>query len=188
MTQKATHKTKFARRRQGKTDFKKRLALVKSKKIRLVIRKTNTRIVAQAMKFNPKGDETIASVDSRDLKKYGFYGTNNTPSAYLVGLLLGKKVGKEKCVLDIGRRNPSHGSVVFAALKGAVDAGLDVPHSQEALPSEDRVNGKVLDDYAKKLGEKAKIVFANYIKEGIQIGEIQKAVEKAKSEILKVKA
>jgi len=188
MTQKATHKSKFKRRRQGKTDFKKRLALVKSKKVRLVIRKTNTRIVAQAMKFNPKGDETIVSVDSRELKKYHFYGTNNSPSAYLVGLLLGKKLGKEKCVLDIGRRSPSHGNVVFAALKGAIDSGLEIPYSQEALPSEERVNGKVLDDYAKKLGDKAKLVFSNYIKEGINPGEIQKAFDKAKAEILKVKA
>ncbi len=186
--QKSTFKTKFRRRQEGKTDYKKRLALVKSKKIRIVVRKTDTRIIAQAVKFNPKGDETVATADSKELTKYKFYGTNNTPSAYLVGFLLGKKLGKQKCVLDIGRRSPSHGSVVFAALKGAVEAGLDIPHNAEALPSDERVNGKVLDDYAKKLGDKAKVVFSNYIKEGIQVGEIQKAVEKAKAEIAKVKA
>ena len=187
MATKATYKTKFRRRRQGKTNYEKRLGMVKSRKIRLVIRKTNTRIIAQAMKFNPKGDEAVKSADSTQLAAFKFYGTNNTPSAYLVGFLLGKKLGKQKCILDIGRRSPSHGGVVFAALKGAADAGVDIPFSTEAVPSEDRMNGKMLDDYAKKLGEKAKTVFAGYIKEGIQPGEIQKAFERAKAEISKVK-
>jgi len=188
MVRKATFDMPFRRRREGKTDYKKRLALVKSKKLRLVIRKSNMRVIVHMVKFDPKGDITIATADSRELAKYKFYGTNNTPSAYLVGFLLGKKVGKQQCVLDMGRKSPSHGNVIFAALKGAIDAGLDVPHSAEALPSEDRLNGKVLDDYAKKLGDKAKSVFSNYIKAGIQPGEIQKAFEKAKAEISKVKA
>jgi len=188
MAHKSTFEVAFRRRREGKTDYKKRLALVKSKKVRLVVRKTNTRIIAQAMTFDPKGDNTIASVDSKDLKKYGWLGTNNTPSAYLVGYLLAKKSGKQSCVLDIGRKHSSHGSVVFATLKGAVDGGFDIPHNIEAVPSEDRINASVLDAYAKKLGDKAKIVFANYIKEGIEPGLFQKTFEKAKTEISKVKA
>jgi large subunit ribosomal protein L18 len=187
MADKPTYQVKFRRRREGKTDYAKRLAMVKSRKTRIVIRKTNKRIIAQAVKFNPKGDNIIAAADSNELKKYKWYGTNNTPSAYLVGFLLGKKAGAQKCVLDMGRRSPSHGSVVFAALKGAVDAGLDIPFNAEAVPNEERINGRVLDEYAKKLGENAKVIFANYIKEGIQPGEIQKAFEKTKTEIAKVK-
>jgi hypothetical protein len=57
----------------------------------------------------------------------------------------------------------------------------------DAVPKEDRITGKVLDDYAKKLGDKAKVVFAGYIKEGIAPGEISKAFERAKAEIAKVK-
>ncbi|VVB76375.1 50S ribosomal protein L18 [uncultured archaeon] len=184
---KSTFDMPFRRRREGKTDYKKRLALVKSKKLRLVVRKSNMRVIVHAVRYEPKGDVTVATADSRELVKYKFYGTNNTPSAYLVGFLLGKRLGKEKCVLDMGRKSPSHGNVIFAALKGAIDAGVEVPHSAEALPSEDRISGKVLDDYAKKLGDKAKTVFSNYIKAGIQPGEIQKAFEKAKAEIAKVK-
>ena len=187
MARNTTYEVKFRRRREGKTDYKKRLALVKSRKMRIVVRKTNKKIIAQAMKFDPKGDITIASVDSKDLKKYGWYGTNNTPSAYLVGFLLGKKIGKQSCILDIGRKHPSHGNVVFATLKGAVDAGVSVPYAAEAVPSEDRLNGKVLDAYSVKLGEKAKEVFSAYIKEGISPGSISKAFEKAKSEMAKVK-
>ena len=185
-----TFEVKFKRRRNQKTDYTKRLNLAKSRKIRVVVRKTNSRILAHAVKFNPKGDETIAHADSRELKSFSFYGTNNTPSAYLVGYLLGKRLaGKTKeVILDMGRKSPSHGCVIFAAAKGIADSGISIPFSAEAAPSEDRINGKVLDEYAKKLGEKAKTVFSNYITSGIGAGEINKAFEKAKSEISKVKA
>jgi large subunit ribosomal protein L18 len=188
MAKKTTYKLKFRRRREGKTDYAKRLGMVKSRKIRIVIRKTNTRIIAQAVQFDSRGDITIAQANSKELIKYKWYGTNNTPSAYLTGFLLGKKTGPKECIVDIGRRSPSHGSVVFAALKGAVDAGMSIPFNPEAVPSEERINGKTLDDYAKKLGDKAGTVFSDYIKKGIQLGEIQKTFEKAKEEIAKVKA
>jgi len=188
MTITATYETPFRRRKEGKTDYSKRLALVKSRKLRIVVRKTNSRIIAHAVKFDPKGDITIACVDSIDLKKFGWYGTNNTPSAYLAGFYLGKKIGAQACVLDIGRKHPSHGSVIFAVVKGAADAGVLVPFNASAVPSEDRLNGKMLDEYAKKLGDKAKVMFSKYIKAGITPGEFSKAFEKAKSEIAKVKA
>jgi large subunit ribosomal protein L18 len=188
MADNTTYEVSFRRRREGKTDYAKRLALVKSRKARLVVRKTNSRIIAQIVAFNLKGDQTIAATDSKDLKKFGWYGTNNTPSAYLVGLLAAKRAKKQQCVLDIGRKHPSHGSVVFAVLKGAVDGGLEIKYDASALPSEERLNAKTLDEYAKKLGDKAKVVFSSYIKEGINPGEFNKAFEKAKNEILKVKA
>jgi large subunit ribosomal protein L18 len=188
MADKVTYKTLFRRRREGKTDYTKRLALVRSKTPRLVVRKSNKRIVAQVINFDLKGDTTIASVDSNELKNYKWYGTNNTPSAYLVGYLIGKKLAGQKCVLDIGRRHPSHGSVVFATLKGAVDGGIIIPFNKSVLPAEERMNGKTLDEYANKLGDKAKNVFSKYIKEGIMPGEFNKAFEKAKAEIEKVKA
>ncbi len=188
MSKDRTFETKFRRRQEGKTDYAKRLALVKSRKTRIVVRKTNTQIIAHAVNFNLKGDDTIASVNSKELKKYGFYGTNNTPSAYLVGFLLGKKIaGKvSEAVLDVGRQSPSHGSVIFACLKGIADSGVKIPFSAEAVPSEDRLNGKVLDEYSKTV--EGKEFFSKYIKDGIQVGEISKAFEKAKNEIEKVKA
>ncbi|MBT4870615.1 MAG: 50S ribosomal protein L18 [Candidatus Diapherotrites archaeon] len=186
MSKDKTFETKFRRRQQGKTDYVKRLAYVRSKKVRIVVRKTSTQIIAHAVKYNPVGDETLAAVTSKDLTKYGFYGTNNTPSAYLVGYLLGKKLnGKvEEAMSDIGRRNPSHGGVVFACLQGVVDSGINLPLSNKAVPSEDRISGKILDNYAKDNADK----FSQYTKAGITPGEIEKAFEKAKSEIEKVKA
>ena len=194
MTKSTTYKTPFRRRREGKTNYKTRLAMVKSEKIRLVVRTTNKRITVQAIKYSPEGDKTIASADSRELNKYSFYGTNNTPSAYLTGFLLGKKLAsgaqkdaKEKTgILDIGLKTPSHGSVIFAALKGIADAGIEIKFDAKAVPSEDRITGKTLDDYAKSL-ENAGEKFSGYKKAGINPGEIQKAFEKAKAEIEKMK-
>jgi len=190
MAHKSTFETKFKRRAEGKTDYQKRLHLVTSKKVRFVVRKTNKRILVQAVEFGLKGDKTIASADSNDLKQYGFYGTNNTPSAYLVGYLIGKRISSKitKGVLDMGRKTATKGSVVFACAKGINDAGVKVPLSSEAVPSEERISGKTLDDYAKKLGEKANTSFSGYVAAKVTPGEINKAFESAKAEIAKVKA
>ena len=40
----------------------------------------------------------------------------------------------------------TNGNRVFAALKGMVDAGLEVPHGDSVLPDDDRVNGAHIDD------------------------------------------
>jgi large subunit ribosomal protein L18 len=190
MAHKSTYEIKFKRRASGRTDYQKRLHLVSSKKVRFVVRKTDKRILAQAVEFGLKGDKTLASADSNDLKEFGFYGTNNTPSAYLVGYLIGKRVASKvkEGVLDMGRKTATKGSVVFACAKGINDAGVKVPLSPEAVPSEERMNGKTLDDYAKKLGDKASATFSGYVNAKITPGEINKAFEKAKAEIAKVKA
>jgi len=48
--------------------------------------------------------------------------------------------------LDIGLQS-SNKSRFFAALKGAVDAGLKVPHSNEIFPDEDRIRGLHIKAY-----------------------------------------
>lgn len=150
----------FRRRREGKTDYSKRLALLKSGKPRLVVRKTNRFILAQVTSTGEKGDLTITSVSSRDLKKFGFDGKSNTPSAYLTGLLCAVKAMEKKVsevVFDAGLHTPSKGSVVFATLKGAVDGGLKANFGEEKMPSADRTEGKHLQ--AKGFAEaKAKIL------------------------------
>ncbi|MGB9577466.1 MAG: 50S ribosomal protein L18 [Candidatus Micrarchaeia archaeon] len=137
----------FRRRREGKTDYGKRLALLKSEKTRLVVRKTNKRIIVQFVNFNEKGDHTITSATSTHLSEYGFPGKCNTPSAYLTGMLAARKAqkkGVKEFILDIGLHSPTKGSVVFAALKGAVDAGLTAPYDESILPPQDRIEGKHL--------------------------------------------
>ncbi|HUW42760.1 MAG TPA: 50S ribosomal protein L18, partial [Thermoplasmata archaeon] len=78
---------------------------------------------------------------------------DNTPGAYLTGFLAGTRsieAGVKEAVLDIGRHAPVKGSVIFAALKGMLDAGMTLPHSKEVLPNNDRVSGKHLSESVQK--------------------------------------
>ncbi|MEM2925267.1 MAG: 50S ribosomal protein L18 [Methanocellales archaeon] len=140
------YKVKFRRRREGKTDYRKRLRLLLSKQPRLVVRKSLKHIRAQLVIPSEKGDITVASAFSKELLKYGYRAsTSSTPAAYLTGLLLGyraKKAGFSNAILDIGLYSPTKGARVFATLKGAIDAGLSIPHNESILPSEDRIRGK----------------------------------------------
>ncbi len=145
MKLKPTYKMPFKRRREGKTDYKKRLKLLLSKKYRLVIRKSLKYIRAQVIKFDPKGDRTIVSASSNELKKFDWkFAFDNLPSAYLTGLLIGKKAlekGVKEAVLDLGLYPSIKGSKLYAAAKGALDAGLKIRIGEEILPSEERIKG-----------------------------------------------
>ncbi len=151
MAHSTIYRVKFRRRREGKTNYKKRLALLKSGKPRLVIRVLNRQVVAQIVEFDPKGDRVLVSATSHELRKLGWEGhPGNAPSAYLTGLLVGhraKKSGISEAILDIGLHTPVPGSNVYAVLKGAVDAGLEIPHSTDVLPPEERINGGLIAEY-----------------------------------------
>jgi large subunit ribosomal protein L18 len=148
---------KFKRRLQCKTNYRRRLGLLKSGKVRLVIRKSLSNISVQFVNFKPEGDETLASAVSAELKKFGWTRSGNLPAAYLTGLLAGKKAKKNnvtEAVLDLGIQNSTKGSRIYAALKGAVDAGINIPHSNDILPSDDRIKGKhISDDVVKQFEE-----------------------------------
>lgn len=153
-------KVQFKRKSTGKTNYRKRLKLLLSEKPRIVVRKSLKNIIIQMVEYSENGDKVILSAHSSELKKYGYDGgKGNVPAAYLVGLLLGIKAKKKdvkELVLDIGLQNSIKGSRIYSALKGCVDAGLNVPHSKEILPSEDRVNGKHIKDFDGNKFEEAK--------------------------------
>ena len=133
-----SYKVYYRRRREGKTNFAKRLALVKSGKPRMVVRRSNRGMVVQFINFDSKGDKTLLTVTGRHLaKNYGWNSKRNKWTAYLAGLLAGKKAkekGVSEFVLDIGMYDSTKGSILYAALKGAVDAGLSSKFDEEMVP------------------------------------------------------
>ena len=145
------------RRREGKTDYRKRLAMLKSRKLRFVVRKSNQAVTCQIVEYGPKGDKTIVTVDTFALKKLGWTeSTGNIPAAYLTGMLcakIAKEKGVEEAILDIGLNTSTKGSRIFAALKGAVEGGLDIPHSEEVLPPADRLSGKHIPEKGEKIAK-----------------------------------
>jgi len=214
---------KFARRREGKTDYKARKRLVaqdknkyNSPKYRLVVRLTNKDVITQITYARIQGDFVIAAAYAHELPRYGMsHGLTNYSACYATGLLLARRLltklkladkykgnatvnGEDYNVeeiadgprpfcalLDIGLRRTTTGARVFAALKGATDGGLDVPHAEKRFVGYDeeakKLNAETLrkyifgghvSDYMKKLKEddapKFEKVFSSYIKKGIK--------------------
>ena len=163
---KKSFKRMFKRRKKAKTDYKARLALLKSDKPRIVIRKTNKYIIAQVVESKEAQDFTICYVNSKELSKFGWnLSYKNLPAAYLTGFLIAqkaKKKGIKKLILDSGLYRSTHGSKIYATVKGVFDGGIEIKYDSKIMPKEERILGK----YCKN-PEKINEIF-NEIKEKIK--------------------
>lgn len=191
MKKRKTYAVQFRRKRDGRTDYRKRLKLLLSKTPRLVVRCSGKNIIAQVVGYAPDGDRILASVHSRDIRKIG-WGANrgNIPTAYLVGLLIAnkaKKAGIERCVLDIGKTPSVKGSRVYALVKGAVDSGLEIPVDDSVFPNDDRISGRHIERYAALLKEKNvelyNRIFSDYIKVNLDPTHISAVFEQMRDAI-----
>jgi len=157
-------------------------------------------------------------------------GLTNYAAAYCTGLLLARRVlqkfkldtvyegntnvdgtmfyvedqddgpGAFRACLDVGLARTSTGAKVFAALKGAVDGGLDIPHSEKRFPGYDS-EGKELNadvhrqhifglhvaEYMKSLQEEDeeqfKKHFSRFIKNGVTADSMEGMYKKAHAAI-----
>jgi len=154
------YKVPFRRRREGRTDYRQRAALLRARLPRAVVRTTLRHTSVQLVQFDAQGDRILASAHSRELPDMGWTSsTGNLPAAYLTGYLAGKravKKGMDQAVLDIGLREPVKGSAAFATLKGLLDAGMEIPHGEEILPGPDRLKGKHINADIEKMVEEVK--------------------------------
>lgn len=145
------YKVPFRRRREGKTNYHVRYKLILSKKPRVVIRKSNASTTLQLVVAEQMGDKTLLTVNSKELKNFGYtFSTGNLPAAYLTGLLFGKKMlalGEMEGIADIGLHASTRGNRIYAAIKGVVDAGVNVPHSPEIFPDDERIRGEHIKNY-----------------------------------------
>lgn len=158
---KGTSRTIKRRRRESKTDYVSRLELLKSRKVRLVIRKTNRYIIAQLVESNVAQDKVVAGVSSRDLLAQGWPeaqegSLKNLAAAYLTGALLAKKAKVHEAIVDMGMYRNVKSSKLYAVIKGAVDHGLKIPHDAESMPSEKRLEGGKTKETFIKLKEAMK--------------------------------
>ncbi|MFX1516515.1 MAG: 50S ribosomal protein L18 [Promethearchaeota archaeon] len=191
MARSARYRIPFRRRREGKTNYHLRRRLVKSNQNRAVIRVTNNHCIVQFVKAQIYGDETLSASHSRELKSYKWNtATSNLPSAYLVGFLAGlkaKQAGITGAILDIGHNPPVYGSRIFAALKGVIDAGVGIPHSDKIFPADNRLNGTHIADFAKLLKENDEESynkqFSEYITLKVDPSKLPQIFKKTKQEI-----
>jgi len=108
--------------------------------------------------------------------------------------------GAFRACLDVGLARTSTGAKVFAALKGAVDGGLDIPHSEKRFPGYDNeakslnadvhrahIFGQHVADYMRSLSEEDEEVykkqFSRYIKLGVSPDTVEDMYKKAHSAI-----
>jgi len=185
------YRVAFRRRREGKTNYRTRRALVLSRVPRVVVRLSLKNVIIQVIEAESIGDKVMVSAHSHELAKtYGWKSTGgNIPSAYLTGLLCGYKAlakGLETAFLDIGLHLPVKGTRIFAALKGFVDAGVEVPHSEDILPDESRINGEHIAEYASQLSEEPEVYkqkFANYLAKKLKPEELPEHFSGVKDKI-----
>jgi large subunit ribosomal protein L5e len=166
-----------------------------STKYRLCVRFTSKDIICQVIQPKIVGDHTVCAAYAHELPKYGIeVGLTNYAAAYATGLLCARRLlkkmgmdeayaGKEEpdgemylveqegdarpftCVLDVGLVRTTTGNRVFGALKGAVDGGLNIPHSEKRFPGYDR-EGKEYDPETHK-----KYIFGGHVQEYMELLE-----------------
>jgi len=166
-----------------------------STKYRLCVRITNKDVICQIVQPKITGDHCLCAAYANELPKYGLeVGLTNYAACYATGLLcarrLLKKLGLDEkyegqeepdgemflvehddgprpftCVLDVGLVRTTTGNRVFGALKGAVDGGLNIPHSEKRFPGYDR-EGKEYDAETHK-----KYIFGGHVAEYMELLE-----------------
>lgn len=188
-----SYRVPYRRRREGKTDYQARKALVLSRVPRFVVRGSLKHMTVQIAEAQPDGDRIITSAYSRELiKTYGWQANcGNMPSAYLTGFLCGlRAVSKDikKAILDIGLFSPTKGSRIFAALKGALDAGVEIPCDKEKLPNDKQISGQLIAEYAQQLSASEQETyhkqFSQYLKEKLQPEQLPEHFSQTKEKIV----
>jgi len=227
------YQVKYRRRREGKTDYARRRALViqdktkyASHKYRLVVRFTNKDTICQVIYSKIQGDFVLAAAYGHELTRYGMpVGHTNYSAAYATGLLVARRVLKKlkldtkyqgnktingedylvtpidgdsrpfKCFLDVGLRRTSAGTKVFGALKGALDGGLNIPHSVNRFVGYDTEGKKLVAETLRSYifgghvsnhmaeleeedPESYQSHYARFIKEGLDSESLEEAYEK----------
>ena len=150
--------------RNGRTNYRKRAALLLSKRRFVTITVSDENVQAQIAYPMAKGDVTITSSHSRELTRFGWNGSmNSLPACYLTGLLLGKKSLRkdvDEAVLYTGK-NPFT-SRVAACLKGLIDSGMKIPASDSSFPPEERLVGNHIAEYARILQDENKDAYNSH--------------------------
>jgi len=177
----------YRRKKEGRTNYQKRLHLLMSRKHRIVVRKSLRALLVQVVDYDEDGDKVILSVHSRDLKKYGIpYFNNNISIAYLTGFLCGKRAISNKInegIIDFGLQRAQPKGKLMAVVKGLVDAGMNIPHNPESLPDDSRIKGEHIVQYSSSTKDTK--LFSSYASAKVDLSKFSEMVEQAKLKINK---
>ena len=131
------------RLREKKTNYRKRSRMLMGRRDFVTVQITNENTQVQIHKPEMAGDLVVASAHSRYLPTKGWKGSRKSvPASYLTGYLAGKKAvknGSTGAILYTGTRR--YTERMSAALKGVIDAGLNVAAGPDSFPDDARING-----------------------------------------------
>lgn len=140
---------RFKRRRNAETDYHRRSRMLRGGSPRAVVRVSNTQVTCQLVAYEPDGDRILASATGKTLvdsyKWPADASRKSIPACYLVGFAMAKSAisnGHSKAILDIGLAASTTGNRAYAAMKGMIEAGMELPHSEGVLPADERTNGE----------------------------------------------
>jgi large subunit ribosomal protein L18 len=156
---------------------------------RFVVRISNKGIIVQVVKAEIIGDKVLVESASNELvSKYGWQASGKSiPAGYLLGFIAGKKAvneGIETAYLDLGLKRPTKGNKIFAVVKGAIDAGLNVPCDSDIIPSPERINGGDIANYAQVVdAEGYEKNFSMYLRKGLRPEQLPDHFEETKKKI-----
>ena len=132
--------------REQKTNYNRRKRMLMGHRDFVTVHISNENTHVQVIHPELTGDKVISSAHSRFLIEKGWKGSRkNIPAAYLTGYFAGKKAlknGISSAIMYSGKRQ--YTQRMAAALKGIIDAGLEIPADDETFPSDDRINGEHL--------------------------------------------
>ena len=140
------------RRKENKTNYLKRMNLLKSEKPRLIFRRTNKYFVMQYIYSESARDKIVFGFTSKELLKYGWPKTSegslkSIPASYLSGFLIGKNILSKKLktpIVDLGMTRTLYKTRVYSFLKGLIDSGLKINCKNETFPDEKTICGQDL--------------------------------------------
>jgi len=128
---------------EEKTNYRRRASMLAGRRDFVTVTISNENTQVQILKPEIDGDKVLASAHSRRLLAGGWKGSRKSiPAAYLTGYMAGKKAvgaGAKGAVLYTGTRR--YTQRMAAALKGVIDAGLEVPADTGTFPPEERIRG-----------------------------------------------
>jgi len=143
-------KTLKKRRKNHKTNYLKRFKLLKGGLPRIVFRKTNRYLIAQYVVSKEAQDSVKIGLNSKKLLNYGWPkenkgGLKSISASYLLGLLMGYKITKEKLkppIMDFGLYRVLPKTKMHSFIKGLIDSGVKIKHKEEHIPSEEKIKGQ----------------------------------------------
>jgi large subunit ribosomal protein L18 len=138
---------KYRRRREGRTNYHKRLKLLQSGSTRVIVRRSNTGMTVQFADYQPTGDLIRAGATAKDVRSVGLTTSSakSLPGAYLTGYIAGlraKNAGVTSVIVDLGMQTSTKGNRLYATIKGVVDAGVSVSVDESMFPTQERLEGK----------------------------------------------